>query len=138
MRKFGIAIGVLLVVILAVLVIAPKMINGNKYHDQIQSQLSEKLGRPVTLGEMSLRLLPPKFTVQNATISEDSKFGSGTFAQMQSMAVRVKLLPLLSKNVEVQSLTLEHPQVEMIRDEQGVWNFASLGKQSGGAPAPTG
>jgi uncharacterized protein involved in outer membrane biogenesis len=138
MRKLGIAIGVLLVVIFAVLVIAPKMINVNKYHDQIQSQLSEKLGRPVTLGEMSLSLLPPKFTVQNASISEDSKFGSGTFAQMQSMAVRVKFLPLLSKNVEVQSLTLEHPQVEMIRNEQGVWNFASLGKPGGGAPAPAG
>jgi len=116
MRKLGIAVGVLLVLIFAVLVIAPKMINVNKYHDQIQSQLSEKLGRPVTLGEMSLSLLPPKFTVQNASIFEDSHFGSGTFAQMQSMSVRVKFLPLLSKNVEVQSLTLEHPQVEMIRD----------------------
>jgi AsmA protein len=143
MRKVGIAIGVLLVVIIAVLVIAPKMINVNKYHDEIQSQLSAKLGRPVTLGEMSLSLLPPKFTVQNANIFEDSKFGSGTFAQMQSMAVRVKLLPLLSKNVEIQSLTLEHPQVEMIRNEQGVWNFASLGKPSsaeapsGGAKAPS-
>jgi uncharacterized protein involved in outer membrane biogenesis len=137
MRKLGIAVGVLLVLIIAVLVIAPKMINVNKYHDQIQSQLSEKLGRPVTLGEMSLSLLPPKFTVQNASIFEDSHFGSGTFAQMQSMAVRVKFLPLLSKNVEVQSLTLEHPQVELIRDEQGVWNFSSLGKPNG-APATTG
>src|SRR3954469_24591385 len=112
MRKIGIAIGVLLVVIVLILAVAPKLINVNKYHDQIQSQLSEKLGRPVTLGEMSLSLLPPKFTVQNASIFEDKNFGTGTFAQMQSMSVRVELFPLLSKNVEIQSLTLEHPQVE--------------------------
>jgi AsmA protein len=137
MRKLGIAIAVLLVVVVAVLAIAPKMLNVNHYHDQIQSQLSAKLGRPVTLGAMSLSLLPPKFTVENAAIFEDKKFGSGTFAQMQSMAVRVKLLPLLHKDVEIQSLTLEHPQVELVRDEQGVWNFSSLGKTSEPAAAPS-
>ena len=137
MRKLGIAIAVLLVVVVAVLAIAPKMLNVNHYHDQIQSQLSAKLGRPVTLGAMSLSLLPPKFTVENAAIFEDKNFGSGTFAQMQSMAVRVKLLPLLHKDVEIQSLTLEHPQVELVRDEQGVWNFSSLGKTSEPAAAPS-
>ena len=138
MRKFGIALGVLLVLVVAALAIAPKMINVNRYHDEIQNQLSAKLGRAVTLGEMSLSLLPPKFTVQNAVISDDKAFGQGTFAQMQSMAVRVKLLPLLRKDVEIQSLTLEHPQVELIRNEQGVWNFASLGKPAAStAPAPS-
>jgi AsmA protein len=128
MRKLGIAIVVIVVLVVAVLAIAPKMINVNRYHDQIENQLSAKLGRPVQLGAMSLSLLPPKFTVQNAMIGEDRAFGTGTFAQMQSMAVRVKLLPLLRKDVEIQSLTLEHPQVELVRNEQGVWNFASLGK----------
>jgi AsmA protein len=136
MRKLGIVIAVLVVLVVAVLAIAPKMINVNRYHDQIQNQLSAKLGRPVTLGAMTLSLLPPKFTVQNAVIAEDARFGQGTFAQMQSMAVRVKLFPLLKKDVEIQSLTLEHPQVELVRNSQGVWNFASLGKPSGSASAP--
>lgn len=137
MRKLGIAVLVLVVVIVAVLAIAPKMINVNRYHDQIESQLSAKLGRTVQLGAMSLSLLPPKFTVANAVIGEDPAFGTGAFAQMQSMAVRVKLLPLLRKDVEIQSLTLEHPQVEMIRNEAGVWNFASLGKpQTSATPTP--
>jgi AsmA protein len=135
MRKVGIVIAVLLVLVVAVLAIAPKMINVNRYHDEIQNQLSAKLGRPVTLGAMSLSLLPPKFTVQNAVIAEDANFGQGTFAQMQSMAVRVKLLPLLKKDIEIQSLTLEHPQVELVRNAQGVWNFASLGKPAGATPA---
>src|SRR4051812_14186083 len=139
MRKIGIAILVLVVLVVAVLAIAPKMINVNRYHDQIESQLSAKLGRPVQLGAMSLSLLPPKFTVANAVIGEDPAFGKGAFAQMQSMAVRVKLLPLLRKDVEIQSLTLEHPQVEMVRNQQGVWNFASLGKpQQSGTSAPGG
>src|SRR4051812_45892777 len=137
MRKIGIAILVLVVLVVAVLAIAPKMINVNRYHDQIESQLSAKLGRPVQLGAMSLSLLPPKFTVANAVIGEDPAFGTGAFAQMQSMAVRVKLLPLLRKDVQIQSLTLEHPQVEMVKNEQGVWNFASIGKPQGAA-APAG
>src|SRR5512140_1969033 len=129
MRKLGITIVVLGVIMLAILAIAPTLINVNRYHDQIQSQLSSKLGRPVTLGAMSLSLLPPKFTVHDATIGEDPAFGSDhAFAKMQAMAVRIKLLPLFSKDVQIQSLTLERPSVELVKNEQGIWNFASLGK----------
>jgi AsmA protein len=46
------------------------------------------------------------------------------------LSVSVKLLPLLSKSVEVDSLSLERPSVELIKNAQGVWNFASLGQKS--------
>ena len=139
MRKFGIAILVLVVVVVAVLAIVPKMMDVNHYHDQIQSQLSAKLGRPVTLGAMSLSLLPPKFTVQDAAIGEDPAFGTDhEFAKMQSMAVRIKLMPLLRKDVQIQSLTLERPAVELVKNEQGTWNFASLGKTNAPTAASSG
>jgi len=141
MRKYGIAFLVLVVVVVAILAIAPKMIDVNRYHDEIQNQLTAKLGRPVQLGAMSLSLLPPKFTVRDAMIGEDPAFGTDrAFVQMQSMAVRIQLLPLLRKEVQIQSLALEHPSVELVKNEQGIWNFASLGKpnaQAAMATAPT-
>ena len=51
----------------------------------------------------------------------------------------MSLLPLLGGNVQVNSIDLEEPSVELIRDGKGVWNFASLarGAQAESKPAET-
>src|SRR6267142_2148113 len=93
MRKLGIAIAVIVVLLVAAVLIVPHLIDVNLYHGQIQSQLEKRLGRQVTLGNMKLRLFPPAFDVENATIAED-------------------------------------PHIELLRNAQGVWNFATLGQES--------
>jgi AsmA protein len=82
---------------------------------------------------MSLGLFPLRFRLANLAIDDDPKFGNRPFIQTQELSVSVKLLPLLSKSVEVESLSLERPSVELIKNAQGVWNFASLGEKT---PAP--
>ncbi len=128
MRAAGITILVILVLIVIALLVAPSFVNVNQYHGRIQADLSQRLGRPVTLGQMHLRLLPPRFRVENVSIGEDPRFGTGPFAQAQNLYVSVKLLPLLQKQLEIKSLELGRPRIELIRNPQGVWNFASLGQ----------
>ncbi len=65
MRKLGIAIAVIVVLLIAAALIVPRLIDVNQYHSQIQSQLEKRLGRQVTLGKMGLRLFPPAFDVEN-------------------------------------------------------------------------
>ena len=135
MRKLGIAVGIVVVLLLAVALIVPHFIDVNRYRSQIQAQLEKRLGRQVTLGEMGLGLFPPAFRVDSAVISEDPQFNTGKpFATAQQLSVSVKFWPLLRKQVEVQSLRLDRPQVELVRNAQGVWNFASLGQKP--TPAP--
>ena len=103
----------------------------NQYHSQIQSQLEKRLGRQVTLGNMGLRLFPPAFDVENTTIAEDPHFATDRpFATADKLAVSVKFWPLLRKQLEVNSLELVHPHIELVRNAQGVWNFATLGQES--------
>src|SRR5712671_5196043 len=149
MRKLGIVIGVIVVLLVAAALIVPHLIDVNQYHGQIQSQLEKRLGRNVTLGKMGLRLFPPAFDVENTTIAEDPRFASGRpFATADKLAVSVKFWPLLRKQLEVNSLELVHPHIELVRNAQGVWNFATLGQESkptagqktsepAKAPAPT-
>src|SRR5262249_32089603 len=122
----------------------PHLIDINQYHNQIQAQLEKRLGRQVALGTMSLSLFPPSFEVENATIAEDPHFAtSRPFASTEKLAVSVQFWPLLHKEVEVKSLQLERPHIELVRNAQGVWNFATLGEQpkpaaaQGPAPAPS-
>jgi len=134
MRKLGIAAAIILVLVVAAALIVPHLIDINRYHGQIQSQLEKKLGRQVSLGNMSLSLFPPSFLVENATIAEDPRFASGRpFAAADKLSVSVKFWPLLHKDIEVNSLELVHPHIELIRNAEGDWNFATLGQE--GKPA---
>jgi uncharacterized protein involved in outer membrane biogenesis len=136
MRKLGIAIAVIVVLLIAAVLIVPHLINVNQYHGQIQSQLEKRLGRQVTLGNMGLRLFPPAFDVENTTIAEDPHFATNRpFATADKLAVSVKFWPLLRKQLEVNSLELVHPHIELVRNAQGVWNFATLGQESKPAAA---
>ncbi len=128
MKKLWIVLGTLLVIVLAVLVLLPRMLDVNRYHDRIQAELQTRLGRSVQLGQMSLGLIPPTFKVQNAVIGEDPKYDSGMpFAQTAELDIQLKLQPLLHRDVQVDSLRMVRPQVELVRAADGTWNFSTIG-----------
>ena len=133
MRKGIIILGVVVAVVIVALLVAPYFLNVNRYHGRIQAELEQQLGRPVSLGNMQLGLLPPAFQVQNVVIGEDPQFGRTSFAMAQELDVSAKFWPLLHKQVEISSLTLKRPQIELVRNAQGVWNFSTLGRK---APVP--
>ena len=134
MRKIVIVIAIVVAVLSLAVGVFVATFNPNDYRGTIQTKLEQQLGRKVTLGNMELGLFPLRFRVFNLGIAEDPKFGSRNFIQTQELSVSVKLLPLLSKSVEVDSLSLDRPSVELIKDAQGAWNFASLGQKT---PAST-
>src|SRR5205823_10363441 len=137
MRKLaGVLIALVLIVVIAIFAL-PSLVNVNQYHDKIQAELQQKLHRQVKLGDLKLKLLPFSIGVSNAEIGEDPKFNTGRpFASAQQLAVSAKLLPLLRHEVQVNSVELVDPRIELVRNAQGVWNFASL--QGDQNPAPAG
>ena len=128
MRKIAIVLGILIVVVIAAAGIFAATFQVNKYRPTVQSELQKRLGRPVTLGEMHLGVFPPRFRVQELAIADDSFFSpDAPFIKSQELDVSVKLLPLIHKQLEINSLTLERPSVNLIKNHNGVWNFSSLG-----------
>src|SRR3954454_22308957 len=127
MRKALKIVAGLLVLLVIILLAAPFFLDVNRYNDRIQSELQKKLGRQVSLGTMHLSLIPFAFKVENAVIAEDPQFSKGNnFAQAQELYVTAALMPLLHGDVEIKSLELRQPKIELIRNAQGVWNFSSL------------
>ncbi len=136
MRKtliIGVVACVILVLVLAVI---PRFLDVNNYRGKIQAELQNRLGRSVALGDIDLSLLPPSLRVKDVTIGEDPRFGAGPFAKAQELAVRVSLIPLLRKEVEIQSLRLINPEIQLICSRDGTWNYASLGQNPANARMP--
>ena len=139
MRKLFIILAVIAALVIIAVLALPAFLDVNRYHDRIQAELQERLNRPVTLGTLRLSLLPFAIRVDNTMIGEDPRFPGGRpFAQVEQLYVSAKLLPLLRGEIEVGSLELRKPRVELIRNQQGVWNFESLGKKkaAGAEPQP--
>src|SRR5580693_3626561 len=135
MRKIAIVIGIVLVVIVLAVGIFVATFNPNDYRGTLQTKLEQQLDRKVALGNMELGLFPLRFRVYNLSIADDPKFGTRAFVQTQELSVSVKLLPLLSKSVQIDSLALERPSVELIKNAQGMWNFASIGQKTPATPS---
>jgi len=134
MRKVAVIIGAVITLIVVGAVVFVATINPNDYRATIQTRLEQQLNRKIVLGNMDLRWFPLSFRVANLSISEDPTFRSGRpFIRTQELSVSVKLLPLLSKSVQIDSLSLQQPSIELIKNAQGVWNFASLGKETAAA-----
>src|ERR1039458_5937253 len=138
MRKLAIVLGVIVVIVVALVLALPHLIDVNRYRGQVQAQLQQRLNRPVQLGQMSLSVLPLRVEVNNVTIGEDPSYHSNVpFAQVGQLNIRVKLFPLLGGNVVVESLAMKQAKIELIRNAQGVWNFSTAGNGPAATPSAT-
>lgn len=126
-------IAIAIVAVILILVVLPFLIPVNKFRPTIEDKASVALGRKVQLGNLSLSLIRGSLGIDNLSISDDPKFNSGPFLTAQSVRVGVELLPLIfHQQVNVTEVVIEKPQVMMLRDRSGSWNFSSIG---GSAPA---
>jgi uncharacterized protein involved in outer membrane biogenesis len=138
-RALGIVALVAVVVILplAAALIVPHVIDSDKYHKQVQAQLEKRLGRKVSLANLDLSLLPPSFRADSAVIAEDTHFNTGNpFATAEKLKASVRFWPLLRGRVEIKSLELDRPRIELVKDAQGSWNFSTLGQERKTSASP--
>jgi AsmA protein len=126
MRKSAIVVGIVIVVLIVFAAVGRFNVNG--YKPRIQAQLGKSLNRNVTMGDVSLRLLPPGLRVESPFIGDDPAFNTqSSFVRADVLNVSVRLLPLLGGNIDVAALNLQRPVVELVKNAQGVWNFSTLG-----------
>ncbi len=132
-----ILIGLLVVVVLLVgLVLSlPFLVDLNKYQDQYKPLIEDALNRKVQLQDIRLTVWPRiGASVAGFAVLDDPSFGSGPFASLSSLDVGVKLMPLLSGQVEVEEITLRNPVITVIKNQKGVLNVSTIGRKGVAAP----
>jgi uncharacterized protein involved in outer membrane biogenesis len=107
--------------------------NIDRFRPRIQAEIQQKLNRPVSIGQLGLKLLPLQIKVDGLSIGESPAFPQGKpFATANEVFLSASLLSLLRGSPEVKSVVLDKPQIELIKNAAGVWNFSSLGGSGGG------
>jgi AsmA protein len=132
-----ILLGLLVVVVLLVgLVLSlPFLVDLNKYQDQYKPLIEDALNRKVQLQDIRLTVWPRiGASVAGFAVLDDPSFSSGPFASLSSLDVGVKLMPLLSGQVEVEEITLRNPVITVIKNQKGVLNVSTIGRKGVAAP----
>jgi len=124
-------IGALVALLIVAAVALPFLVNVNSFRPQIESTLSSDLGRPVTVGNLSLSILSGTVGADQLSIADDPKFSQAAFIQAKSLKVGVEVMPLiLHKQLNVTHILIDQPEITLLRNREGVWNFSSLGGAS--------
>lgn len=124
-------IAIVIAIIIIVIIVLPFVINVNTFRPRIESELTNALGRKVTVGNLSLSLWSGSLGADNIAIADDPSFSSAPFVKAQALNVGVNIIPLIfSKRLEIRDITLTHPQVNLLRTPQGKWNFSTLGNKT--------
>src|ERR1700685_4563335 len=127
-------IGGIVVVLFLIVLALPLFINANQFKPTLQTQLGSALGRSVGIGDISLSILSGGVTVSDVSIGDDPTFSKSPFLTAKSVSVGVEMLPLIfSKKLEVRSLTVKDPEVNLIHAANGTWNYSSLGGNASAA-----
>lgn len=118
-----------LVVLIGVGVVAlVNLVDWNDFRDTIQNQTKKHTGRDLTIaGDLSPSFFPwVGVSIGDISLANAEGFGSSPFAKMGSADVKVKLLPLLKKEVNIRTVELQGLTLDLQRAADGSTNWDDL------------
>jgi AsmA protein len=122
--------GGLVALVVAALLLIPLFVDVNKYKPEIEKQVSDATGRPFAIkGDLELSLFPwAGVSLSDLHLGSPPGFTEKDFLFVKSFDVRMKLLPLLSKDIQVQRFVIEGPRIVLEMNKDGRGNWEGLGK----------
>jgi len=145
--KVFIAVVVLVVLVVVALLVVPYFLDVERYRPLAVEQLKQATGRDVEIGSLSLHFLPSvRVVVGDLRIKNPPGFPAGDTVAVGSVNIGLAVMPLLRRQVEITSVTVDSVQANLLSDERGQTNYASLlkkppepkGKEAAAAPVSLG
>ncbi len=120
-----VVLGIAAIVLLAAVV--PPLLNVNRYRADVANAIARALGRNVTVGSVSLRMLPqPGFALSNFVVADDPSFSAEPVILAQDVTASLRLSSLWRGRLEIAKLSLSYPSLNLVRRPDGRWNLESL------------
>jgi AsmA protein len=131
LKWFGIVVGALVVLVVLALLIAPMFVDLQKFKPIIEKNVAEATGRTFVLGgDLELSLFPwAGVTLKDVALGNPEGFESDSFAEFSEFEVRMKLLPLISGDVQVKHVVLKGFRLVLEKNKEGTanWEFTTAG-----------
>jgi hypothetical protein len=102
----------------------------------LTARIEAAFGRRVDVGNYDFSLWDgPALDANSVTVGEDPRFGHEYFLRADSMTVRLRWASLLRGHIELGTLSLTRPSLNLVRNAAGDWNLAQWLPQPAGSPS---
>jgi|GEM_PF-2808127 len=124
----GIVVGILVLLVIALAVTLPFLINPNRFKDDIARVVKEKTGRELAIqGDIKLSVFPwLGLQIGSLELSNAKGFGAVPFAAVNETDVHVAFWPLLHRRVEVGEVKIEGLSLDLEHDADGHNNWQDI------------
>ncbi len=129
-KILSISIGFILLTLIIGPFVVAMVVDPNDYKDDISDLVEEQTGRTLTInGDISYSVYPwlglslGELQLSNSTVKGFSK---KAFAKIKSADVRIKIMPLLSNNIEVDKIMLTGLNLNLEKNKLGIGNWQDL------------
>jgi AsmA protein len=99
-----------------------------KYKPELEKYVSETTGRPFAIGDkLKLSLFPwAGVYFSDLHLGNTSGFAEKDFLILKSFELRVKLLPLISKDIQIKRFVVNEPRILLVKNKDGGvnWEFS--------------
>jgi uncharacterized protein involved in outer membrane biogenesis len=126
--------------LIVILWIASEAVSLTIQHTRLRTFFTARIeaafGRPVDVGSYHFSLWDgPALEANSVTVGEDARFGHEYFLRAESMTVRLRWASLLRGHIELGTLSLTRPSLNLVRNAAGDWNLTEWLPQPAGNPS---
>ncbi len=138
LKLLGWLAAALLVLIVLAALLLPRFFDSGEFRDRVAREFEAGTGRTLSLDEdLKLKVFPWLGVELGRTrIGNAEGFGDDPFAVIDEAAVGVRLMPLLSREIEVSKVRLSGLKVNLHRKKDGSTNWDDLAGGDAADPAP--
>ena len=125
LKLVGIVVGGLIALLIVVLLGIRLFVDPNDYKDRIARAVKNSTGRELVLsGQIKLSVFPwIALELGPATLGNPPGFSTEPFAAVQHVALRVKVLPLLRKELEIGRIEIDGLDLRLLKNAAGRGNW---------------
>lgn len=122
-----------IVLFIAVLFIVPLFVDVQQLKPVIEKKVTHATGRALRMDGIELRLFPrANLTLTGVRLGNPAGFSASEFATIGAFEIKVKLFPLLYKDIQVKQVALQGLRLflEKRADGKDNWTFAGIGRKT--------
>ncbi|WP_154224457.1 AsmA family protein [Marinicella rhabdoformis] len=119
---------VVLVLLLTLVIALPMVFDPNDHKQAISKTIKDSIGRDVRLdGEIKWSVFPSiALSFNDVKLSNEAGFKGDYMAEMAALSAQVKLLPLFKKDIQIGTVTLQSPQINLKVNRSGQSNWQGI------------
>jgi|GEM_PF-3508923 len=115
------------VLLAAAVIVVPALISTSTAEWVISQNTKENLGRPAKLGDFSMSLVGGlRVVISDLVIEDKEEYGDRPLLKVDKIILSADILPLLKKEIVVNKLSIENPQISVVKGKQGRFNFEDI------------